>query len=272
MYLIPKSKNVLVRTIKHYLSRHKRLVIPQFGAFIVKEPGGEVLFSELLRRDDGVLRGLLRGEGMSDLEAAGAIDRFVFEVRHAVQEGAEYPLAGFGRFRAGRNGTLAFVHDPAPEPASEGADAEPEAGAHAASAGQGTGADRAVPADAAPAAADVAVSGRHAAAGAAHAQEHASKIDPDPSLKGLRYGKPRKTTDAYTYVEHRVRRSTDRFLWVAIIAAVVAVAAIAFGYYVSTMQEEAEAADMPVPAATAAPAPSDASGSEAGAVSLTPEE
>ena len=221
LYLIPKSKNVLVRTIKHYLSRHKRLVIPQFGAFIVKEPGGEVLFSELLRRDDGVLRGLLCGEGMSELEAAGAIDRFVFEVRHAVQEGGEYPMEGFGRFRAGRNGTMAFVHEPASDPAPGASD---------------------------PAAGPANAEERQAAA-AAHVPEppHGSKIDPDPSLKGLRYGKPRKTTDAYTYVERRARRSVDRFLWVAIIAAVVAVAAIAFGFYVSGMRAEAEAAELSVP-------------------------
>ena len=256
LYLIPKSKNVLVRTIKHYLSRHKRLVIPQFGAFIVKEPGGEVLFSELLRRDDGVLRGLLCGEGMSELEAAGAIDRFVFEVRHAVQEGGEYPMEGFGRFRAGRNGTMAFVHEPASDPAPGASD--PAAGpANAEDAGD-------VPQPAAPA---VPPQPERQAAAAAHVPEppHGSKIDPDPSLKGLRYGKPRKTTDAYTYVERRARRSVDRFLWVAIIAAVVAGAAIAFGFYVSGMRAEAEAAELSVPF--------DTTGADgAGNVVQTPEE
>ena len=45
-----------------------------------------MLFSELIRRDDGVLRGLLLAEGMYELSVAGEIDRFVFEVRHAVKE------------------------------------------------------------------------------------------------------------------------------------------------------------------------------------------
>lgn len=50
---------MLIPVITQYLETHKRLVIPQLGAFIVKEPGRAVLFSELLKRDDGVLRGLL---------------------------------------------------------------------------------------------------------------------------------------------------------------------------------------------------------------------
>jgi len=104
---------VLVQTISQYLGSHKRLVVPQLGTFIVKEPGVSIVFSELLKRDDGVLRGLLREAGVGELEAAGEIDRFVFEVRHAAQHGQEFRLDGSpgvgarprsrgGRPRAGR--------------------------------------------------------------------------------------------------------------------------------------------------------------------------
>ena len=51
---------MLVQTISQYLGSHKRLVVPQLGTFIVKEPGVSIVFSELLKRDDGVLCGLLR--------------------------------------------------------------------------------------------------------------------------------------------------------------------------------------------------------------------
>ena len=72
--------------------------MPQLGTFIVKVPEGGVVFSELLRRDDGILRGLLVQQGgMNDLEAAGAIDRFVFEVRHALEHEGAYAIEGFGR-------------------------------------------------------------------------------------------------------------------------------------------------------------------------------
>ena len=92
---------MLIRTISQYLESHKRLVVPQLGTFIVKEPGVSIVFSELLKRDDGTLRRLLIGGGLSELEAAGEIDRFVFEVRHAVEHGAEFRLDGFGVMKPG---------------------------------------------------------------------------------------------------------------------------------------------------------------------------
>lgn len=104
---------MLVQTISQYLGSHKRLVVPQLGTFIVKEPGVSIVFSELLKRDDGVLRGLLREAGVGELEAAGEIDRFVFEVRHAAQHGQEFRLDGFGVLRPGPNGTIAFAYEPA---------------------------------------------------------------------------------------------------------------------------------------------------------------
>ena len=71
---------MLVQTISQYLGSHKRLVVPQLGTFIVKEPGVSIVFSELLKRDDGVLRGLLREAGVGELEAAGDIDRFCTQI------------------------------------------------------------------------------------------------------------------------------------------------------------------------------------------------
>lgn len=39
--------------IIEYLKHNRRLVVPKLGAFLVKEPDGAVVFSELLRGDDG---------------------------------------------------------------------------------------------------------------------------------------------------------------------------------------------------------------------------
>ncbi len=57
---------MLIHTLTQYLESHKRLVVPQLGAFIVKEPERSIVFSELLKRDDGVLRGLLRPGGWAN--------------------------------------------------------------------------------------------------------------------------------------------------------------------------------------------------------------
>lgn len=80
-----------------YLQSNRRLVVPGFGAFMAKE-GGERVFSELLRNDDGVLASLLKDNGLSDMEAAIVIDRFIFEVRHELEQ--------YGYCRLGALGTL----------------------------------------------------------------------------------------------------------------------------------------------------------------------
>lgn len=299
---------MLIPLISQYLRSHKRLVVPQLGAFIVKEPERCVLFSELLKRDDGVLRSLLTAGGMGDVEAAGEIDRFVFEVRHAVAHGGEYRLAGFGMMRPGPNGTIAFDYDPQPEPAesdsaaaagsgiadpsetaarsehaatsasaqSPAAAKQPSAAAPTAASSDPTQPVRASYADTASAlgndsgtsssavatdsaatdsGASLSAAATNGPAGPKSSRQHAvrqtyvepcitpsAKLNPEPYVRGLRYGKPRKSTDAYRYVDAPPRRRrTDRFLLVALIAAVVAIAAIAFGYYREARERRAEA-------------------------------
>lgn len=245
---------MLIRILSQYLASHKRIVVPQLGTFIAKDPGGRVLFSELLKRDDGVLRGLLREQGMGELEAAGEIDRFVFEVRHAVERGQEYRLDGFGAMKPGANGTIAFDYDPAP--AETAADAGEGVSEHASDDASSpvSGADSKAGKPAALQPEKLAEAVR-----TAFAEPHVSpsvKRNPDPSVRGLRYGKPPKTTDAYTYVGHAPRRKTDRFIWIAVLAVLIALGAIAFGYWHEQQENRLEEpyAEQPVPPAEQAPA------------------
>lgn len=221
---------MLIYTLIQYLKSNKRLVVPQLGTFIVKEPGRSVVFSELLKRDDGVLRGLLRAEGLGELEAAGEIDRFVFEIRHAVEHGAEFRLEGFGVMKPGPNATIAFAYEP--RPGAESAEEEP-AGAKRSSLQPEKVAE---------------------AVKTAFAEPRVSpsvKMNPDPSVRGLRYGKPPKSTDAYRYVDRAPRRRTDRFIWIAVIAAVLAVAAIAFGLWSDAREKQADTEYIEQPQAAA---------------------
>lgn len=240
---------MLIRILSHALATHKRLVVPQLGAFLVKEPGREVVFSELIRRDDGVLRSLLTAEGMSEVAAAGEIDRFVFEVRHALKEGGEFRLEGLGQFRTGANGTIAFRYNPAETaPAVEVAAAAPVVAA--------------VPSESATVAPQSAASeeasarvGEHAAAEVELLSEEelvseepkrepramtldepqlsvSVKMNPASYVKGLKYGKPPKNTNGFSYVDKPQRRGgTDRFIWFALVAILLALGAIAFGLY-----------------------------------------
>lgn len=106
---------MVVEIISKYLEANKRLIIPNLGAFIVKVPAQTILFSNLLKNDDGVLRSLLVQNGMSEIEAAGVVDRFVFEINYRLQSNGECRLGGFGRLVAGANGAVAFEYAPATE-------------------------------------------------------------------------------------------------------------------------------------------------------------
>ena len=85
------------------------MVIPKLGAFIVKDDNQTVVFSELLRSDDGVLRGLIKGHGVGDIEAAGVIDRFVFEVRHTLDRHMPYKIGNWGTLRRNETGKIIFM-------------------------------------------------------------------------------------------------------------------------------------------------------------------
>lgn len=245
--------HVLTETIIRYLESNKRLVVPQLGTFIVKVPGQSVLFSELLRRDDGVLRGLLQAEGMNELEAAGAVDRFVFEVRHAAQEGRDYPMEGFGVLRGKPQGILVFAYEPrlSADPARMQTDVcgQPAGCEKSAS----TAAEDA-PSDAAAVPASVQDRVPELSADPDGVVRTGSKtaspaLKPDPSVKGLRYGKPLKTTNAYTYVGAAPRRRMDKLMVFAIAAAVLALAAIAYGY-IRELQAERESVSLEQPLPT----------------------
>lgn len=89
--------SIVVEVIAKYLQTNRRLVVPAFGAFVVKE-SGERVFSDLLNSDDGVLTSLLRERGLNEMETAVTIDRFIFEVRHELEQ--------YGYCRLGEIGTL----------------------------------------------------------------------------------------------------------------------------------------------------------------------
>lgn len=250
--------DVLIALLTQYLESHKRLVIPQLGAFIVKEPGQSVLFSELLKRDDGILRGLLRERGMNDLEAAGEIDRLVFEVRHAVENGQEYRLEGFGTFAPGPNGTIAFRYEP--QPAAGAAASSPAAAAEPSP----VATDATAP-DASPAGVGGRKSPQHLhpervaeAVRTAFTEPHVSrsaKMNPDPSVRGLRYGKPPKNTDAYTYVDRPPRRRADWFILIGVVVAVLALGAIVFGLWNDAREQQPETEVIDLPTTPDEPAP-----------------
>lgn len=268
---------MLNKIISQYLKSNKRLVIPGLGTFVVKEQSGEVIFTEMYRRDDGVLSSLMVENGTPELEAAGEIDRMVFEIRHAVQNGSSYLIEGLGVLRAGENSTIAFAYEPhtvsvehtvseaeaqtevvAPQsekPTAAVADTETEHRDTCESVSEEVS-DSAAKSSAAEMTEERDAAGncyqKHLDTGrlvntveTAFANEKRLHEDDDEetSLEDLQYRRPRKSTDAYTYIGRPSRKKgNDRFIWIAIAAALIALTAIAFGYWreMSDMELSAE--------------------------------
>jgi hypothetical protein len=94
--------------ILEYLRTNKRLVVPELGSFIRKE-GGETVFAEFLKKDDGVLTGLLAKEyGLEPAEAAEAASGYADSVRRTVAASGRYVVEGVGVLHTDANGQLAL--------------------------------------------------------------------------------------------------------------------------------------------------------------------
>lgn len=241
----------LTSIIIDYLTEHRRLVIPSLGAFIRKSETREVVFSEMLKRDDGVLRGLLAEQGMGEIEAAGAIDRFIFELRCAIDNNSVFRAEGLGVFARGENGTIRFrylpavAEEPRQQPEPELVEEADALRSESASEPQAESEPQSEPEPEPESLADEQRNRIRELMRFAdeHPREHRSSSQPrrtDPSVRGLRYGKPQKTTDAYTYVNSAPSRRPDTFIILAVLAVVIALGAIIYGYWNDRRKEQFE--------------------------------
>ena len=97
---------MLESIITDYLHQHRRLVIPDLGAFLKKE-GGEVVFAPFLNKNDGILTGLVRQNyGASSTEAEGIITKYVDNVLETVDTKGAYLLSPLGWLKKDPNGLL----------------------------------------------------------------------------------------------------------------------------------------------------------------------
>ena len=246
---------MIVEIISKYLETNKRLVVPNLGAFIVKEAGRTVLFSNLIKGDDGVLRSLLISSGVSELEAAAAIDRFVFEVNFRLESRGECMLSGFGELRNGVNGTITFTFSPlvkgenldgnisaqkpavaAQEPVQPTPQPAPQPTPQSAPAPQikreeEKAVEEDVRIDVVPRK-EPAVRRAEPMAERQRDGRQVRRANPsDDYVKGLRYGKGRKVVTGREGATSRKSQKSDIIMKIAIFAAVLAILALAYGVY-----------------------------------------
>ena len=242
---------MIVELISKYLEHNKRLVVPNLGAFIVKEAGRTVLFSNLIKADDGVLRSLVERNGVSQLEAAGVVDRFVFEVKESLEKSGVCALSGFGELRNGTNGTLQFTYNPSVK--GENLDgnvaaklAEREAARRVAQeettmeqdeeieisvAPRKEAEPQAAPAPEKQVEQRVEVEQKPEQEIETPRQRRAAPREQNDYVKGLRYGKGRKVVTGREGVTSRRSNNGDLIIKIAIVAAIIATLALAYGLY-----------------------------------------
>lgn len=231
---------MIVELISKYLESNKRLVVPNLGAFIVKEAGRVVLFSNLIKSDDGVLRSLLVEAGVSELETAAALDRFVFEVNFRLESTGECLLDGFGVLKSGVNGTVSFVYQPAAKgevldgnvaPREDNTIAQPKAKVVE------KPAEKVV--ESLPDSEDVQIDvvprqkpapRREVEVKRPQQREERRQRPQEDYTKGLRYGKGRKVVTGREGATSRKSSKSDLIMKIAIIAALLAIGALVYGF------------------------------------------
>lgn len=115
--------------LKQLIAQHRRVVIPDFGAFLKKETpeGEELVFSPFLRKDDGVVTdAIVRGYGVDTEDARAMVAEFVIYLRQSLASSGRYYIEGVGMLAADANGTVTLKAGEAPEPEPVETEAVPE--------------------------------------------------------------------------------------------------------------------------------------------------
>ena len=195
---------------------------------------GEIIFSELLKGDDGVFRTLLTAEGLSEFEIAVVIDRFIFEVRHAISDQGCYILGDWGALVKGTDGGLLFEKRRAEDIKTEQKSISkieeplviPEVKVEVK--------EEVAPQPTTPQSKPVETKEEIKVETKAQSESQKPHVEPQKV----------RVAPAQRRPVVQQKRGTDRFIVLAAIVLVLALAAIGYGYYVSQLAPDADDAQM----------------------------
>lgn len=97
------------------LRKNNRLIIPSFGAFLVKESpqGANYVFSPFLKRDDGVLKEeLMREFNIEPQDTQNMIEEYISHIQENIKSYGRYHIEGIGTLKADSNGALLLHAEP----------------------------------------------------------------------------------------------------------------------------------------------------------------
>lgn len=96
------------------LENNSRVIVPEFGAFIVKQRSPlTIVFNEFLQYNDGMLVDTVsKGEGTGRDEAKKKIDDFVKSINEKLSKGESFPVSGLGILVKSNTGKISLELEP----------------------------------------------------------------------------------------------------------------------------------------------------------------
>lgn len=92
--------------ISDYLKDNKRLILPELGAFLKKDDGS-VVFVPFLNKDDGVLSSLVKhAYGATQIEANSIISQYTSAIRASIAGNGYYLIKSLGALKSDVNGII----------------------------------------------------------------------------------------------------------------------------------------------------------------------
>ncbi|MBQ5931469.1 MAG: hypothetical protein IIX00_04340 [Tidjanibacter sp.] len=120
--------------IEAYLQRENRLIIPSVGTLLKRKESGEIVFVEMLKKNDGKLVGLVAEQfGVATEEAEAIVEGYSEEIGRQIATSRKFIIDGVGVLLVGANGALDFAFNPftrtipAPESEPKSVAVEPKA-------------------------------------------------------------------------------------------------------------------------------------------------
>jgi len=99
--------------ILELIKENNRVIIPNFGAFIIsKENGLSILFNNFLSFNDGLLVNYIaEKKGIDTIVATDQVFEYVDKLKKQLDETGEYGIIGLGQFKKDDSGILRFMQD-----------------------------------------------------------------------------------------------------------------------------------------------------------------
>ena len=99
--------------IAQYIKSETRLIIPEVGTLIRRKESGEIVFMEMLKKNDGTLVGLVVNIlDVSPSKATEIVNRYIRTVKNQLATSKKFILDGVGVLLARPDGSVDFSFNP----------------------------------------------------------------------------------------------------------------------------------------------------------------